>query len=93
MNAPAVATSRYYDMQGHLLWEEPMRFSRLDSVGDYLIHEGVEYSVRRAAVAQGVQHVNLARLAKRSLKITDQPMFRAGNGECDPLNGMVCRRF
>lgn len=58
---PDVKQCDYRDMAGKLLWSEPMRFSRLDGIGDTLIHESVEYRVKRVAVADHVQHVNLFR--------------------------------
>lgn len=62
-----VHQSSYYDMDGNLLWTEPMMFKRLDGIGDYLKQNRVEYTVKRVAVAAGVQIVNLERItAERS---------------------------
>lgn len=57
--APEIVESRYYDMSGKLLWAEPMKFGRLDGIGDPLIHDSIEYRVKRVAVTERVQVVNL----------------------------------
>lgn len=54
-----VMQSSYYDMDGNMLWTEPMTYGRLDGVGDVLVHDRVEYKVMKAAVAGCVQIVNL----------------------------------
>lgn len=71
-----VKESSYYDMEGNLLWTEPMRFSRLDGVGDLIIESGVHYHVRRVAVAGSVQVVNLQRseLSPGVGKLADWPI-------------------
>lgn len=56
-----VQQSSYFDMQGNLIWSEPMRFSRMDGIGDVLIYDKIEYRVRRVALAGCVQIVNLER--------------------------------
>jgi len=53
-----VTETHYRDYNGKLLWKEKMVFSRLHAVGEEMIVDGVEYKVRRIAVADNVQHVN-----------------------------------
>ena len=51
----------FRDIYGALLWSEPMRFRRLYSVGGELVVNYVGYTVRRVAVADNIQHVNIER--------------------------------
>lgn len=67
-----VQQSSYYDMRGNLLWTEPMMMSRLDGVGDILVHDRVAYRVQRVAVAGCVQIVNL--------RVGTLPVWRAKMG-------------
>ncbi len=56
---PYVHTTQFYDRNGEtLLWEEPMYLSRLYKKGDLVIEKGITYTVRRVAIAKGVQIVN-----------------------------------
>lgn len=52
----------YRDMDGALLWKEPMIFSRLFAIGQDFIEDSVRYIVRRVAVADGVQHGNVEKV-------------------------------
>ena len=63
-----VKQSSYYDMDGNLLWSEPMYMARLDGRGDLLDHDNIRYEVGRVAVAGSVQIVNLRRVSKRAPK-------------------------
>jgi len=49
----------YRDLYGHLLWRTPMLFKRLHGLGEELMWAGQRWMVRRVAVADQVQHVNL----------------------------------
>ena len=49
----------YRDIHGKLLWKTKMTFKRLHSVGESLVWGYKNYIVRRVAVADNVQHVNL----------------------------------
>ena len=49
----------YRDIYGDLLWEEPMIHERLHAVGEKFIYFSIEYIVRRVAVADNIQHVNV----------------------------------
>lgn len=54
----------YRDMDGKLLFSEPMIFKRLYAVGQSLIEDSTEYEVMRVAIADGVQHVNVKKVMK-----------------------------
>lgn len=58
-----VHQSDYKDLDGNLLWSEPMRLSRLDAPGDILIVNYVTYRVRKVVVTGNVQHVDLERMS------------------------------
>ena len=49
----------YRDVDGTLLWSDRMIFSRLHGVGEEMRKDGIDWRVRRVAVANDVQHVNL----------------------------------
>lgn len=49
----------YRDIYGNLLWEEPMVFRRLYSVGQDFIINSITYIVRRVAVVDNIQHLNI----------------------------------
>jgi len=49
----------YRDMYGNLLWQEKMMFNRLFALDQDIFQDGVHYVVKRVAVADNVQHVNL----------------------------------
>jgi hypothetical protein len=54
-----IAEIHYRDIYGNLLWKDPMIFSRLHAVGEDFVNDYVKYVVRRVAVADDVQHVNV----------------------------------
>jgi hypothetical protein len=56
-----VAKIHYRDLYGALLWEEPMVFRRLYATGDVIVHDGGTYIVRRVALADDIQHINMTR--------------------------------
>lgn len=47
------------DLSGRLLFEKPMMLSRLHAIGEVFVHDKVGYVVKRVAVADDVQHVNV----------------------------------
>lgn len=49
----------YRDVYGNLIWKDEIVFRRLWGVGNELIHDSKKYIVRRVAVADSVQHVNI----------------------------------
>ncbi len=49
----------FRDIQGVFLWEEPMVFKRLYSVGQTFIEDFATYRVKRVAVMGPVQIVNV----------------------------------
>jgi len=49
----------YRDIYGSLLWKDKMIFSRLHGVGEEMVEKSVHYIVKRVAVADDVQHVNI----------------------------------
>lgn len=49
----------YRDMSGELLWQTPMNLSRLWALGDDLIADGKKWIVRRVALADTIQHINV----------------------------------
>jgi len=55
----------YRNIYGKLLWENPMIFKRLHAVGELFIENSVEYIVRRVAVADNIQHVNIEKSNKQ----------------------------
>lgn len=59
-NGYNIETIDYRDIFGNLMFSEPMIFKRLHAVGEIMIHHGIDYIVKRVAVADTVQHVNLA---------------------------------
>lgn len=56
-----VRVIHYRDMYGEFLWKEPMIFKRLFAVGNSLVEDSVEYIVKRVAIADDIQHVNIER--------------------------------
>lgn len=59
MSGYKVGKIHYRDVYGKLLWEEPMIFSRLHAVNEQFIEDSISYAVRRVAVADNIQHVNI----------------------------------
>ena len=53
-----ITETHYRDYNGKLLWKEKMIFSRLHAVGEEMVSDGIEYKVRRVAVADNIEHVN-----------------------------------
>lgn len=51
----------YRDIYGNLLWKEKMIFSHLHAVGETIVENYILYRVRRVAVADDIQHVNIER--------------------------------
>ena len=50
----------FCDMQGKPLWvERPYQFSRMSSVGEFLVKDGIGYVVGRVAVSEGTMYVNV----------------------------------
>jgi hypothetical protein len=49
----------YRNVYGRLLWEEPMVFSSLQGAGEDIVKNYIRYRVKRVAVVDDVQHVNL----------------------------------
>lgn len=49
----------YRDIYGKLIWKDNIVFRSLWGVGNELVHDSKEYIVRRVAVADNVQHVNI----------------------------------
>ena len=49
----------YRDIYGNLLWEAPMQFKSLWDVGGFLVNDGITYTIKRVAVADDIQHVNI----------------------------------
>jgi len=52
----------FRDIYGKLMWKEAMIFKRLFGVGDGLVEDSVEYIVKRVAVADDIQHVNIEKV-------------------------------
>ncbi len=52
----------YRDIYGNLLWSEKMIFKCLYAIGQTFIYDHVEYIVKRVAVADDTQHVNIESL-------------------------------
>ena len=50
----------YRDIFGKLLFKTDMLFSRLHGIGEIIVEDHTEYIVQRVAVADNIQHVNLA---------------------------------
>lgn len=49
----------YRDLYGNLIWKDNIVFRHLWGVGNELVHDYKTYFVRRVAVADDVQHVNI----------------------------------
>ncbi len=49
----------YRNMFGQLLWKEKMIFMRLYAIDDEFIEDYKTYVVKRVAIADNVQHVNI----------------------------------
>jgi len=49
----------YRDIFGRLLWKEPMIFKRLHAVDEEIVEKGKPYVVKRVAVVDNIQHVNI----------------------------------
>lgn len=61
-DAPGVPVFRavYCDAKGRPIWtDDPYPMSRLDAVGDFMVHNGVSYTVEGVAVCEGTMYVNL----------------------------------
>jgi hypothetical protein len=49
----------FTDFKGKPIWTEGnYQFSRMSSVGDFIVHESKQYVVRRVAVCEGTMYVN-----------------------------------
>jgi len=59
-----IDTIHYRNIFGHFLFQTPMVFKRLHGVGEEICEKGVWYLIRRVAVADNIQHVNLELLGK-----------------------------
>lgn len=49
----------YRDIYGKLIWKDNIVFRSLWGVGNELVHDSKNYIVRRVAVADEIQHVNI----------------------------------
>jgi pyoverdine/dityrosine biosynthesis protein Dit1 len=49
----------YRDIYGRLIWKDEIVFSSLWGIGNEIIYDYQRYIVRRVAVADTVQHVNI----------------------------------
>jgi hypothetical protein len=49
----------YRDMYGRLIWKDNIVFRSLWGVGNELVYEYKQYIVRRVAVVDEIQHVNI----------------------------------
>lgn len=54
-----VEKTSYRDMHGDFLWEQPMNLSRMWGVGDIFAYDSKSYIVRRVALVDKVQYVNI----------------------------------
>lgn len=55
----------FTDAKGETIWrEEPYAFSRMNGVGETIVHESVWYKVVRVSACEGTMYVNLALEAK-----------------------------
>ena len=58
-NEYAVTEIYYRNIRGDVLWTTPMMFKRLHGVGEELVWGHMRYIVKRVAVADNIQHVNV----------------------------------
>ncbi len=54
----------YRNMFGKLLWKEKMVFVRLYAIDDEFVEDYKTYVIKRIAVADNVQHVNIEGASK-----------------------------
>lgn len=52
----------YRDIYGNLLFETPMVFKRLHGADEEIVMDSIWYVVKRVAVVDNVQHVNIVKL-------------------------------
>ena len=60
-NQYRIDTIHYRDIYGSLLFQTPMIFKRLHGVGEEMVENHIHYIIRRVAVVDNIQHVNLER--------------------------------
>lgn len=58
----------YRDEKRKLLWSEPMIYRRLFGVGQIIIENYLRYKVKRVAIVDGIQHLNLEKIGNKSLE-------------------------
>ena len=54
-----VVINHFRDANGVLLWIDPLVMAKLHAPGETVVHNSVHYTVKRVALASGVQHVNV----------------------------------
>ena len=54
----------YRDIYGNLIWKDEIIFRSLWGIGNEIIHDYKRYIVRRVAVADNIQHVNIELIQK-----------------------------
>ena len=55
----SIVCTHYRDIYGKMLWSRGFVSSRLYAVGDVITYDFKDYTVRRVAVANKTEHVNL----------------------------------
>jgi len=59
-----IDTIHYRDIYGKLLWSEPMIYKNLFESGEELINKSSSYVVKRVAIAENIQHVNIGKFER-----------------------------
>jgi hypothetical protein len=61
-----ITRTHYRDMYGNFLWSEIFIWKRLNAIGQDVVEKGVYYIVKRVAVVNNIEHVNLEKQEKRN---------------------------
>ena len=70
-----ITTTHFRDMYGRFLWAEPLKDEhRLYRIGEMFAWDGRRYEVRRVALEENTQHVNLEWL-KEDVRESEPPHF------------------
>lgn len=59
----------YCDPDGNLIWKDNIVFRRIWGVGNTLIHDSKSYIVRRVAIANSIEYVNVEEFVCQHLPV------------------------
>jgi hypothetical protein len=68
MSGLKVTRVHYRDLTGNLLWSEPMFAARLHGPEESMVADSVTYVIKRVAIANTIQHVNMRKATRAELR-------------------------